>query len=95
MKKLLITSLIILSLVLVGCKDTEVTGGVVIEEEIEICKDSDQGINPVVKGMLSVGDIDYVDVCLSGILIEYYCDGNNKANQNVRCENKCYNGKCI
>lgn len=95
MEELLIITLVALTLILVGCKDTEVTGGVVIEEEIEICKDSDGGINKEVKGILSVEDEDYADACLSGILIEYYCDGDQKANQNIRCPNECKNGKCI
>ena len=97
MKKILIISLIALSLILVGCNKEEITGGVVgisVEKE-EACEDTDGGIDPDVKGILHVGDMGYADACVSGILIEYYCDGNNKANQNIRCPNKCYNGKCI
>lgn len=95
MKKLLIISLIVLSLVLVGCKESSITGDVTVEEAIEGCKDSDGGINPDVKGMLYVGGKDYADACVSGLLIEYYCDNGNKANQNIRCDIECSNGKCI
>lgn len=92
MKKLLIISLILLCLVLIGCKKQEITGAATIEP---LCKDTDGGINPDVRGMLYIGSKDYSDACISGLLIEYYCDGDNLANQNIRCPNKCGNGKCI
>lgn len=95
MKRLLITGLIVLSLVLVSCKKTSIEGGVVVEEIVEGCKDSDGGINKDVQGVVGVGDKDYSDECVAGLLIEYYCDGNNKANQNIRCADKCRDGKCI
>lgn len=82
-------------MVLLGCKDTSLTGGVVVEESLRECKDSDGGINKGVQGVVNFGDEDYSDECIAGLLIEYYCDGNNKANQNVRCFNKCDSGKCI
>jgi uncharacterized lipoprotein NlpE involved in copper resistance len=96
MKKLLIISLIALSLILVGCNFKEkITGGVIgVGSGEGDCEDSDGGIDTEVKGILRVGDMDYADACVSGILIEYYCEGNQKANQNIRCPNKCYNGKC-
>lgn len=96
MKKLLIINLIVLCLFLVGCKKEEPTGAVVgIEEEDLSCKDSDGGINKDVQGVVTIGDEDYADNCVAGLLIEYYCDGDNKANQNIRCPNKCSGGKCI
>jgi len=96
MRKLLIISLIALSLVLVGCKNTSVTGGAVaIDKMIEGCKDSDGGIDKNIKGIVSAGDEDYADSCVAGLLIEYYCDGDKIVNQNMRCPNKCRNGKCI
>ncbi len=98
MKKLiLIISLIALSLILVSCRDKEeITGNVIGtgSDKEQSCEDTDGGIVPDVKGILRIGDMDYADACVSGILIEYYCDGNQKANQNIRCPNKCLNGKC-
>lgn len=94
MKKSLIIAIILLSLVLVGCKKESVTGGVVVEEQSNECKDSDGGINKDTQGVVSVGDEDYSDECVAGLLIEYYCEGNNKQNQNIRCPNKCSSGKC-
>lgn len=87
-------SLIVLSLVLVGCKDTSLTGDVVASDAVIGCKDSDGGLDKAVKGIVSSGDDERADSCVSGLLIEYYCDGNNIANQNIRCANKCSNGKC-
>lgn len=88
--------LIVLGLVLAGCKDMQITGGAVaVDRAIDGCKDSDGGVNKEVKGMVSAGEDIYADSCVGGLLIEYYCDGDNKANQNVRCENKCMDGKCI
>jgi len=97
MKKLVVIRVIAISLILVVCKEKEeITGGVVgVGAGKEGCEDSDGGVEPNVKGILHVGDMYYADACVSGILIEYYCEGNNKANQNTRCPNKCYNGKCI
>jgi len=94
MKKLLVISLLILSLVLVGCKKEAITGGVVIEQETQECKDSDNGINQETQGVVTVGDEDYTDDCIAGLLIEYFCEGDQKVNQNLRCPNKCSNGKC-
>ena len=95
MKKLLLISLLILSLVLVGCKEEPVTGAVVVEQETQKCKDSDNGINTEIQGVVTVGDEDYADDCIAGLLIEYFCEGNQKVNQNLRCTNKCSSGKCI
>ena len=95
MKKLLIIGLIVLSLVLAGCKGTEVTGGVVgVNIATEICEDTDGGIDKGIKGVTSAGDETYSDACVTGILIEYYCDGDSIVNQNMRCANGCSNGKC-
>ncbi|MBU0628268.1 MAG: hypothetical protein KKC75_03700 [Nanoarchaeota archaeon] len=111
MKKLLALALIVLALVLVGCKDTSVTGNAVAADKVVkdsvgnpakeaaaqtgTCKDSDSGINTAVKGIVTAGEERFYDTCLNGLLLEYYCDGNNKANQNIRCPNKCDGGKCV
>ncbi len=95
MKKLLIIGLIVLSLVLAGCKSTEVTGGAVGVDTATECKDSDGGIDKGIKGIISVGDETHADSCVAGILIEYYCDGDKIVNQNMRCADICSNGKCI
>ena len=80
----------------IGCKEEQVTGGVVsVDVEVESCKDSDGGINKDIQGIVTVGDEDSTDECVAGLLIEYYCDGDNKANQNIRCPNECSAGKCI
>lgn len=95
MKKLLIIALIALSFVFVGCKEQSITGGAVaVDKVIERCKDSDGGIDKDVKGIVSVGGEDYSDACVAGLLIEHYCDGDDVANQNLRCPNECSNGKC-
>lgn len=91
-KKSLIISLIILSLVLVGCNKQGITGGTTTALT---CQDSDGGLNTDVKGIVYVEGKDYADACITGLLIEYYCDGNKLANQNIRCPNECSNGKCI
>ena len=84
-----------LSLFLVGCKDTQITGGAVaIQEETTLCTDSDGGIDRNIKGIISVGDEDFADSCIAGVLVEYYCDGDKAVNQNIRCANECSNGKC-
>lgn len=95
MKKLLI-SLIVLTLFLVGCKNKGITGSAAADVIAEpTCKDSDGGIDKEVQGVVTIGDKDYSDECIAGLLIEYYCDGDNLANQNIRCPNECSNGKCI
>ena len=94
MKKLLIVSLVILSLVLVGCGDNSITGGAVAGGLNAICADSDGGIDKETKGIVSVGEERYADSCVAGLLIEYSCEGNKVTNQNIRCDNKCSNGKC-
>ena len=92
MNKLLVIGLIVLSLVLIGCKNEDVTGAVVLQEG---CQDSDGGINKGTQGVVTLEDEDYSDDCVAGILIEYYCDGDNVANQNIRCKDKCNGGKCV
>ncbi len=50
MKKLLIIALIALSFVLVGCGSESITGGaVVVDKLIEKCKDSDGGIDRMLR----------------------------------------------
>ncbi len=93
MKKLLVIGFIILSLVLVGCKKQEITGNVVA---VQVgCQDTDGGIEKATQGVVTLGDEDYTDDCVAGLLIEYYCDGGQVANQNIRCPNKCSGGKCV
>ena len=95
MNKLLVISLVVLSLILAGCSKGTPTGNVVaVDSVIKACQDSDNGINKDTKGIVSVGDEIYSDSCVSGLLVEYYCDEGNKANQNIRCANGCSNGKC-
>src|SRR3989338_611746 len=86
MKKLLVTGLIITTLFLTARSEKqELTGGVVVEAPKEpSCQDSDGGINKDVKGILSIGEETYADSCVGGLPIEYYCEGNAKANQNIR-----------
>ena len=81
-----------MSLFLIGCKSNQITGEA-IAEETPLCVDTDGGITKEVQGVVTVDDNDYEDQCANGILIEYYCDGNNKANQNIKCPG-CTNGKC-
>ena len=94
MRKLLIVALVALSLVLVACKQESITGGTVLEGDVELCKDSDGGLDDGEQGVVAFEDEDYADNCVAGLLIEYYCDGDNLANQNVRCPNKCVSGRC-
>jgi len=112
MKKILAFALVVLALVLVGCKDNSITGGAIAVDKViketadntvkgaaqtslGSCKDSDSGINKEVKGIVTAGEEKFYDTCLNGLLLEYYCDGNNRANQNIRCPNKCDGGKCV
>ena len=103
MKKKLAWALVVLALFLIGCKDASITGGAVavdkaIKEKADSaasCTDSDGGIDTASKGIVTVGSERFYDTCLNGLLLEYYCDGNNKANQNIRCPNKCDGGKCV
>jgi len=94
MKIFILTLLIIFSLVLIGCSEESITSDAVVDLVIG-CEDSDGGLNKDVQGVVTVGDEDYSDECVMGLLIEYYCNNGNKANQNIRCENKCSGGKCI
>lgn len=98
MKKSLIIGLIVLSLVLVGCSDdVQVSGDVVgieVEETDAACTDSDGGIDKMTKGIVNAGDELFSDICVAGLLIEYYCDGDKVTSQNMRCSNACSNGKC-
>jgi len=94
MKKLLLISLMVLSLVLVGCKDESMDSGAAVVE-VEGCEDSDGGIDKSIKGEVSVDDEVYTDQCVAGLVIEYYCDGGKAVNQNMRCSNECSNGKCV
>lgn len=100
MKKLLIVGFVALALLLASCaKKQELTGAVVgVAGELPaetLCKDSDNGKNSTIKGILSIGEDSYADSCIGGLLVEYYCDGNTKSNQNIRCPNKCLNGQCV
>ncbi len=107
MKKLFILA-IVLSLFLFGCSKGDVgskgnltiTGNVVDVVVKESCEDSDNGIDTSVKGTVRVIDEngnshEDSDKCIAGLLIEYYCEGNKKSNQNIRCSNICKDGKCI
>ncbi len=103
MKRLFILWVIV-SLFLIGCsKNNEVTGNVVAADKSAkpdtiqatgTCKDSDDGINTKIKGIVDSDGKRYYDTCLTGILVEYYCDGDKLANQNIRCPNECSGGKC-
>ncbi|MBW2989369.1 hypothetical protein KY358_03565 [Candidatus Woesearchaeota archaeon] len=98
-KKMLVLGLIVLSFVLAGCKKATITGNAVIEEPAaekmtEKCKDSDGGINKMAKGVVRVDGKEYRDECVAGLLIEYYCEGDNVVNQNMRCTDGCSGGRC-
>ena len=112
MKQALALALVVLALVLIGCKSSSITGeAIAVDKGIKettdkpaketaealtgTCKDSDSGIDTASKGIVTVGSERSYDTCLNGLLLEYYCDGNNKANQNIRCPNKCDGGKCV
>ena len=60
------------------------------------CTDSDGGLNYYVKGVLSVGDNTYSDVCAdSNFVKEYFCDNPPSYYDNYYCPNGCLNGACV
>ena len=99
--------LVVFLLFIVGCsKSNEITGNVVKEVEVETveskasCSDGDGGVDKAEKasvtGVSADGeDFEYTDRCISGLLIEYYCEDSKPVNQNLRCSNECKNGACV
>ena len=103
MKRILFVLIMVL---LFGCqqKATDEITGQVVRDTTEkpmatSCLDSDGGLTPetygTVTGVIDDKEFKKVDRCLSGLLVEYYCDGTEAVNQNVRCEGSCINGECV
>jgi len=99
--------LVALLLLLSACAKENATGNAVADVKqvntvISIsCEDSDAGlvkdIRGTVKAEMSDGSVvEETDKCIAGLLIEYYCEGNNLENQNLRCnsEDVCNQGRC-
>jgi len=89
-----------LSIMVCGCGSSSITGGAVLDEPeledvVEACTDSDNGVNINMQGKVYFESEGYADECVGGILVEYYCEDQKVANQNIRCENECVRGKCI
>ncbi|MBS3070418.1 hypothetical protein J4220_02840 [Candidatus Micrarchaeota archaeon] len=59
------------------------------------CADSDGGVTPFEKGLITQGKKTGGDYCSGKFLREYYCNKNgNLANQVMQCEKGCLNGAC-
>ncbi len=59
------------------------------------CKDSDGGVVPLEKGLITEGKKTGGDYCSGRFLREYYCNKNgNLANQIMQCEKGCLDGAC-
>jgi len=96
--------LVALLLLLVGCAKENATGNVVLDVVTVTsisCEDSDAGLVKDIRGSVKVGMSDGTiveesDKCISGLLIEYYCEGNKIENQNLRCDSEdvCKQGRC-
>ena len=103
MKELIFFGFIVLVLVMGGCSKEMPTGRAILDVEktsTVSCTDSDSGKNAEVKGIVTFidenrNDNTYADSCVSGLLIEYYCEENKASNQNLRCPSKCLNGACV
>jgi len=94
---------LILVLFIVGCGSNNITGRAAVDVDGALtadgCEDTDGGIDSEIKGTISgfVNGEQYgkSDDCIGGLLVEYYCEENKAANQNIRCEGKCLNGACV
>lgn len=81
---------------------TDMTGKVAQQVGEFSCADSDGGVAAEkagkVTGLSNGEEYVYYDKCYppSPILVEYYCEGNEFKNQNVRCPSgtKCLGGLC-
>ena len=92
---------LILVLFIVGCGSNNITGNVVLEgaTQANSCEDTDNGVDTATKGAVSGIDngaeYEKEDICLAGLLVEYYCEDNKPVNQNIRCDNECSKGACV
>jgi len=78
-------------------------------EEILPCKDSDEGKDYAVRGIVTTQDgMIYIDVCNKNLagekidpsypadsVFEYYCFKDNVYTKHYKCPNGCSNGACI
>ena len=73
-------------------------GGQVVAPPQEFCTDSDGGKNEFAAGTVSSHSGTFADRCLGNgeMVLEYYCDGNRVASENIACPpgHKCYSGEC-
>jgi len=88
-----------------GCKNPSLVchDGSCMPEEVlqevveEKCKDSDEGMNYFIKGIINIGEHnvgeDYCENDLS--LIEYFCGNNVISSIPYSCQNGCEDGACI
>ncbi len=72
-------------------------------ETSELCKDTDGGDNPVVKGTVTLGEYSVTDKCqnivdeiggVRGRLTEYFCKAGDVDSKEYVCEGACGNGAC-
>jgi hypothetical protein len=66
----------------------------------QCCQDSDKGKKYYSKGTVAVTvkniENQYTDQCVGSVLQEWYCNGENIANQeNYNCPNGCSDGACV
>lgn len=67
------------------------------------CTDSDGGIMPYIKGIVTYGGLSYTDFCWnngtnstnSSVLAEFYCWSNYPSRTLIYCPGRCYNGICL
>jgi hypothetical protein len=61
------------------------------------CTDSDGGKVYDVKGTVTVGSTTYTDECITGFLIEYFCNNNINQYEGYQCPSgqSCSNGACV
>lgn len=61
-----------------------------------LCSDSDGGTNYMVAGTVSVGGLNFTDICQGSTLLEYYCDGDEMNSDRHDCgvDPGCEAGRC-
>jgi hypothetical protein len=62
------------------------------------CSDSDQGVDPTVKGTVTIGNESYEDSCKdNATVLEYYCDNNALGQSEAVCPDgfMCGDGACV
>jgi len=72
------------------------SGACVVSSSGTACSDSDGGTNYLVAGTVTVGGVNYTDICQGSTLLEYYCDGNQMNTDSHDCgvDPGCEAGRC-